>query len=273
MDVNLTGCGGDQVLGGRGLQYAPLLVGAPDDVAFACQAFAYLNQRFAWPGITEAEERCLYTPETYAGVAGRAWDSLRQELDRFRGFPYARLWDCFTTIYQGTRLSNLNVIYQRAFFEARYPFYDYTLVDWVYAMPIDYRLDDRLYLAVINREVPQVTWIPRDKDDQLLTDHRLIRQAHGLWQRVHHRVTGQQHRAIHEDPEGWLRRDLRDWAGALLFDPRTLERGIFDPAFVRSIFERHMSGREIHTIGKIAPIMTYEMMLRRFFDGSEETDR
>ena len=29
---------------------------------------------------------------------------------------------------------------------------------------------------------------------------------------------------------------------------------------------RHQSGLEIHTIGKIAPIMTYEMMLRRFYD-------
>jgi asparagine synthase (glutamine-hydrolysing) len=87
---------------------------------------------------------------------------------------------------------------------------------------------------------------------------------------MHRRVTGRRRSTIHEDPEGWLRRDLRDWAEELLFDSHTLERGIFNPAFLRSIFERHMSGREVHTIGKIAPIMTYEMMLRRFFDSPPE---
>lgn len=271
MEINLTGYGGDQVLGGRALDYAPLLISAPDDIAVDCQAFAYLNQRFSWPGITEAEERYLYTPETFAAICGQALESMKRELNHFRLFPAACLWDFFCTIYQGTRLSNLNVLHQRAFFEARYPFYDYALVDWIYSMPLEHRLSDRLYLAVINREIPRVTWVPRDINDQLLTDHRLIRQAHGQWQKVRRYITGRQRRSIHEDPEGWLRHDLRDWAESLLFSRRTLERGIFNPAFLHSIFERHMSGREIHTIGKIAPIMTYEMMLRRFFDGSKES--
>jgi hypothetical protein len=30
--------------------------------------------------------------------------------------------------------------------------------------------------------------------------------------------------------------------------------------------DRHLSGLEEWTIGKIAPMMTYEMMLRRFYD-------
>ncbi|MFZ5917163.1 MAG: asparagine synthetase B family protein [Chloroflexota bacterium] len=273
MDVNLSGFGGDQVLGGRALYYAPLLRTAPDDMAFDCQFFSYLNQSFSWPGITEAEEHCLYTPTINSQIAGQAWHSLREEIERLRRFPYDQLADIFMTIHQGIRLSNLNVVYQRAFFEARYPFYDYQLVDWVYSMPMDFRLGDRLYLAVLNREIPEVTWVPRDTDELLLTDRQTIRQAHGLWQKVRRRLAGQQRSIIHEDPEGWLRRDLRDWAETLLFDPRTLERGIFEPAFLRSIFERHMSGKELHTIGKIAPIMTYEMMLRRFFDGPEESGR
>jgi len=60
--------------------------------------------------------------------------------------------------------------------------------------------------------------------------------------------------------------DLREWGESILFDERTLERGIFSPAFLRSIWARHQSGQEMHTIGKIAPIMTYEMMLRRLHD-------
>ncbi len=266
MDVNLTGFEGDQVLGGRAIFFAPLLRYATDDIAFGCHAFQYLNQACCWPGITEAEERTLYTPATYAEVGGRAWDSLQEELKSFKAATYDRQWDFFTTIHQGTRLSNLNLVYQRAFLEVRYPFCDYDLVDFVYSLPTGYRLGDRLYLAVINQEVPKVTWVPRDTDEKLLTDFGLIREVHGWWQKVRRRVVRRNRPRIHEDPENWLRNDLREWAEALLFDPCTLERGILNSAYIHSIFERHMSGYEVHTIGKIAPVMTFEMMLRRFYD-------
>lgn len=36
---------------------------------------------------------------------------------------------------------------------------------------------------------------------------------------------------IHGDPEKWLREDPRDWAAGILFNKRTVERGILNPAF------------------------------------------
>jgi asparagine synthase (glutamine-hydrolysing) len=266
MDVNLTGHRGDGLLGARALGYARDIVGALDDVDFVARMYHHLTQDFSWPGCTEAEAKLLFSETFYSQVRDLAFQSLSRELSRLDGFDYARRLDFFNAIHQGSRLSNMNLVYQRAFLEVRYPFCDYALAEFVSSMPVEYRLGDRLYLAVINREIPEVTWVPRDTDERLLTDRRLVREAHGLWQKVYRRVTGRRRRKIHEDPEGWLRHDLRDWAEELLFDPRTLARGIFNPAFLQSIFERHMSGREVHTIGKIAPIMTYEMMLRRFFD-------
>jgi asparagine synthase (glutamine-hydrolysing) len=228
--------------------------------------YDHFTHDYSWPGLTEAEEKFLFADKLYLQIRDRAFQSLMQTLTELDGCDYGHRIDYLTNICQGTRLSNMNVVYQRAFFEARYPFCDYKLVDWIYSMPLHYRLEDRLYLAVINREIPRVTWIPRDTDEMLLTDHRTIREAHALWQKARRRVTGQHRRAISEDPEGWLRRDLRDWAEDLLLGPRTLDRGFYNPDFLRSLFDRHMSGREVHTVGKIAPIMTYEMMLRRFYD-------
>ena len=63
-----------------------------------------------------------------------------------------------------------------------------------------------------------------------------------------------------------MRTDLKAWGEALLFDRRTLERGIFDADCLRWLWARHQSGTEPHTIGKIAPIMTHEMMLRRLYE-------
>jgi len=71
---------------------------------------------------------------------------------------------------------------------------------------------------------------------------------------------------LYADYENYLRDELRSWAENILFDRRTAERGIFNPAFLRTLMDRHLSGLEEWTIGKIAPVITYEMMLRRFCD-------
>jgi asparagine synthase (glutamine-hydrolysing) len=272
MDVNLTGFFGDQVLGARALEHSPAVIGATDELEFAARMYDQFVHHYSWPNITDGEERLLFSESFYPLVRDRAFNSLVETLNTMNGHEPAHKIDYLTTVYQGIRLTNMTLVYQRAFFEARYPFCDYDLVDWVYAMPPHYRLHDRLYMEVINREIPELTWIPRDTDERLLTRHQTIREAHALWQKVQRRITGRRLRTIHEDPEGWLRRDLREWAEDLLLSSRTLERGFYNPAFLHSLFERHMSGREVHTIGKIAPIMTYEMMLRRFYDGDSRDD-
>ncbi len=270
-DVNLTGFNGDQLLGARAIEHSIPVVSAVDEIAFQVQLYQALTRDFSWPGFTEGDEKFLYTDSYYPQMRDRAFHSLRQEIMPFQRYPYDRRLDYFTAIHQGARLSNLNVVYHRAYIETRYPFYDYPLLDFVQSLPVEYRMKDRLYLAVVNRAIPKVTWIPRDTNDQLLTDQTLFRTLHFLgfkvWKRTKKALTpGYATQQLHGDPEDWLRNDLRDWAAGILFDQRTVNRGIFNPAYLRSIYDRHLSGREIWTIGKIAPLITFEMMMRKFFD-------
>ncbi|MBN1179507.1 MAG: hypothetical protein JXD18_09860 [Anaerolineae bacterium] len=266
MDVNLSGFFGDQAVGARAIDHSPKAFGAVDALDFAVRMYDDFVNHYAWPGLTDAEERLLFSERFAPQLQGRAWASFLELTGHLNGCAPERKIDWLASLYQSGRLSNMNLVYQRAFFEARYPFCDYDLVDWVYAMPVDYRLNDRLYLEVMRREVPEVTWIPRDTDERLLVRPGFVRSAHGVYQKVRRRITGRTLRTIHEDPEGWLRHDLREWAEDVLLGERALGRGFYNPAFVRSLFERHMSGRQVHTIGQIAPLMTYEMMLRRFYD-------
>lgn len=62
------------------------------------------------------------------------------------------------------------------------------------------------------------------------------------------------------------RTDLRAWAEGILFDPRARQRGLFDPDTVRALWERHLRGQKLWTIGKIAPLMTIELVLRGLID-------
>ncbi len=76
-----------------------------------------------------------------------------------------------------------------------------------------------------------------------------------------------QYATLYADYEGWLRGELRAWGEGLLLGDETLTRGIFDEAMVRSLWARLQSGAEPNIIGKLAPLMTYEMVWRRFVAG------
>lgn len=272
IEVNLTGFNGDHILGARAIEHGLPAVQSPDDLAFFLALYQHFTRDFSWPGPTEAEEKAMFTPDLYGQMRDRAYESLRLEIQPYAKYPLSQRLDYFTVIHQGTRMSNLNVVFARTHFETRYPFCDYRLSEFVFSTPLEYRLYDRLYQAVINREIPKVTWVPRDTDDMLLTDKTFFRKIYGFGVRVKRQINRHllgnaiQRQQIHGDPENWLRNDLSEWAASILLDKRTCERGIFNPVYIRSIFDRHMGGHEIWTIGKIAPMITFEMMLRRFFD-------
>jgi asparagine synthase (glutamine-hydrolysing) len=75
---------------------------------------------------------------------------------------------------------------------------------------------------------------------------------------------------LYADYEEHLRTDLRAWIEELLFSRRSQSSAWFDPAAVRKLWNRHLSGQEPWTIGKIMPIVTIDQVMRRFFDGATE---
>jgi asparagine synthase (glutamine-hydrolysing) len=270
MDVNLTGWGVDYVVGGHWGH--PLLTQAVDETAFITLFFHRYNQKYTWPGIEEAEERLLYRDSLYPQIEGRAFESFKREVGRFSQHSFARRAEFFDQVNHNLRMTGNALTFMRSHFEIRYPAYDYQLYDFACSIPIHLRMDRRMQRDLLSRETPALARIPRDKDELLPTHNRLLRAVHTLPYRLKSRFNQHcfalfpERLTLYADYETYLRKRLRLWAESILFDRRTLERGIFDPRFIRSVWKRHQSGQELHTIGKIAPIMTYEMMLRLLYD-------
>jgi asparagine synthase (glutamine-hydrolysing) len=237
---------------------------------FIANCFDYYTLGDTWPGLTEAEERLVYAPAMRPVLVGRAFDTFVDELRSFIGLrPDVRL-DYFYLYNSCFRLThNMHAIY-REHLDVRFPFFDQDLVAFMYSLPNRLRGHKTLYRAVLDREVPALTRIPYDADEQLPTTRAWARRAHALAAKVERRWDRLRGRrpapTLYADYEHYLRHELRAWAEGILFDPRTAARGLFDPAMLRSLMDRHLSGRELHTIGKIAPLITLELMLRRFFD-------
>ena len=271
MQVNLTGWDGGTVMG-YPTDFEPPLIDPIDNAALTGSIFERLTGEWTWPSVSEAEEGHLFPARTRTRLRGLALDSFREELSPFLGLRRDLRSQAFYVTNHCGRFTTHMVTFQRSHIEVRCPFFDYGLIDFVYSLPQQHRRERRLGRAVLHRVSPGLTRIPHDVDNVVPDQRSWFRAAHASWVKVKRRINRHVIKAFPEwatlyaDYEGYLRSDLRSWAESILLGDSTISRGIFDPDAVRSLWERHQSGREIHTIGKLAPLMTYEMMLRRLVD-------
>jgi asparagine synthase (glutamine-hydrolysing) len=271
MDVNLTGWGGGTVMGHED-SVEPLQVCAVDDAALITRLFYLFNQKYTWPSVTEAEEAFLYREPIYRQAQGLAFDSFRAEMSRYLDYRSDVRGEYFYICNHCRRLTQNLVTFTRSHIEVRFPFFDYDLFDFLYSLPALLRGHQTLCRAVIQREIPRLAYIPYDHDGLLPTTQSAIRGTHALMVKLKYRFNSHlwpifpQRCTLYADYENYLRGELCDWAETILFDRRTVERGIFSPPFLRTLMNHHLSGLEEWTVGKIAPVITYEMMLRRFCD-------
>lgn len=272
-DINLTGLGGDLILGGPS-PAEEVLLQAPDEIAYLTRLFELCNQVYCWPGISEAEERVLYTPALSARLQGLAFESLRQEIQPYLRYDRTRRVDYFGFQVE-IRHYGYYVTFTRSHLDVRYPYYDYDMVDFVLGLPVHFRLGRRLQVAVLHRLAPSLTLVPIEKDEYLPTGYQWLHTAHKTLQKIKRRFNRHifplfpERFPLHTDYEGWLRCELREWAESILLSPRTLQRGIFNPETLRSFWAQLQSGHP-WMLGRIAPVMTYEMMLRRFYDSRRD---
>lgn len=269
VDVNLSGLG--DLLWTQS-NFTPLhLVKAPDDMAFNAILFELYNQKYSWPSLTYAEERYLYHESFYSQVQGLAFESFIKELKPFAGLPYAQRVIAFNLVNHFSRHLLYHGIYGRSHLEYRFPYFELDLLSFCSGLPFELGQDRRLQKAIIAKEMPVLARIPYESDELPITTNKRMRTVAQIKKKLKSGI--QQYIApifplrttLYADYEGWLSTDLRPWAESILFDEQTLERGIFRPEALRSLWDRHLSGHEQWVIGKIAPLITFEMMLRQFY--------
>ena len=270
MQVNLTGLGGGTIMGKHFIE--PQLYSAVDDSALTSHFFYKFNQKYTWPSISEAEEQLLYTQPVRSRIQGLAYDSFREELEPYLEYRPDVKSEYFYLRNHEWRLISNYVIFSRSHVEVRVPFYDYDLFDFLHSLPVEYRKDQRIFRPVMQKMLPDLTYIPYEYDELLPTTNTLIRNSHATMVKLKRRFNRHiwkifpEYYTLYADYENYLRHELRDWAENILYDKRTAAREIFDPAYLHTLMNRHLSGMEQATIGKIAPLITYEMMLRRYYD-------
>ncbi len=268
LEVNLTGFGGGQ----SAIDWEqPLLFQAEDDTSFSIRLFQLLSQQTTWPSIDEVEEKFLFSPRLASELRDLAFTSFCSELSKYENLPYYQRAAYFALCNPDRRLFQYYIVFHRSYFEQRFPFYDYPYVEFVYALPPEMLFKRRLRRAIILKMMPELATVPYDKDNLPITAGAGSKLAAILLQKgksVVNRLAPvfPQYTTLYADYEHWLRYELRTWGEGILLGEQTLQRDLFNPEFLRSIWRRHQAGLEPNIIGKLAPIMSYELMLRRFYD-------
>lgn len=268
IDINISGLG-DLLWPDE--NFTPLrLLKAPDELAFSSIFFDLYHQNYSWPGLTDSEERSLYSIQYSRRLVGLAYDSFMRELATYAHLPFPTRAAAFNLTNHFTRHLLYHCVFGRSHLEYRLPYFDLDLLSFAYGLPIAVAHNRQVQKGIIARYLPRVARIASTTDDMpIIIDNQsqniakvLLKLRRAAAQLI---APGPVERPkLYADYEGWLRGDLRSWAESILFDQRTLDRGIFRRDALSSLWSRHLSGNELWTVGKIASIITFEMAMREF---------
>lgn len=266
IDIDLTGFGGAQMA----IDWNdPALLYATDELSFATRLHDLLSQKTTWPSINDVEERVLFAPKIAKKIVGLSFDSLRQELKKYEHLSYLQRARYFGFCNPDRRLYLYYTVFHRSHIELRFPFLDYRYFEFVYALPPEMLYHRRLRREVIARYVPALRTVPYSADNLPIArtaagqyfDKFMEKSRHLIHQRF--QFLFHEYTTLYADYENWLRQELKEWGWQTLLGEKMLQKDLFQPEMLTSLWMRHQSGLEEWTIGKLAPIMTYQMLLNK----------
>jgi asparagine synthase (glutamine-hydrolysing) len=129
--------------------------------------------------------------------------------------------------------------------EVRVPILDHVFVEWATGLPVEWKLRGG-----------QQKYILRKLADRVGVPHEaLYRKKQGFAMPLVH----------------WIRHELKDLILSVLLEPRTLQRGYFDPAGVRRLLDEHFRGHRDHS-GGIWRLLMLELWHRNFLERIPKTE-
>lgn len=229
---------------------------------------------------TVAEENLawLMLPSFFKLIKGVARERFRADVAHYRSRHVPNMLDRWSVCQQQRRLYNrLSMLFPDGL-RYRPFFFDNDLIDFVGTVPPSLRWGEKsVYRAVLLHTAPELAALPATTTNGLAlrsSEAQRHRQKHiDRWRAKIGRYSGGLVKPAPQvtpyvDYEAWLRDALREWVVAIISDPRTTGRGVWNPASLRVFLDDFMQGRPMMKGAAkiITAIISFELWYRRCFE-------
>lgn len=160
--------------------------------------------------------------------------------------PLSRVLYLDTKTYlPGDILTKVDRMSMATSLEARVPILDHKFLEWVTGLPPEWKMRGGKQKYLLKKLAERVG-VPKEV---------LYRPKQGFALPLVH----------------WIRNEMKDLLMTVLLEPRTLQRGYFNPKGVRQLLDEHCQGRRVHS-GRIWRLLMFELWHRNFVDNSGSAD-
>ena len=264
-DVVLNGLAGDAILGGNFLKYSWLK-----------ETDIHRLGRASWrwrvsEGMDALADRLM-------GVEKRESASSEQWAASVAARPGARPVERLNDwLYENRvfRTTNSGTMLMRSGVESHAPFFDRDFIDAVLKVRQEHKFKHRLYLRVMKQATPRaasVTWQRTNVAPGRGYYANLAAMAvQGVLGKVSAPLGIDLFKSLKvADPAAWFRGPWQASAANIVISDRALQRGLFDPAVVRSLWDEHLAGRNWSR--QLSVLTAIELFARQMIDGAEPGD-
>ena len=267
MDVGLIGHAGDLIIGGSYIDNKILT--AKNDSEFIHAVYDIMVGEFSEEFINELFKKSYYTKINYS-----IFESLKELLQNYNDKLFANRSDhFFLHLSRVTRFTINGLIIMHSELEYRCPFYDNDFMNFVFTIPINHRVNSKIYIKTIKKSFPGITKVPWQKTGMPITAHNLQLKIHSKMGGVKRRINRITKKTIFENTkdyanyDDWMRNNkkLREYVLNILLGERALERRYFNHECVKKIIDLHMSGKKNYS-ELIGRLLTFELWNRQFLD-------
>ena len=212
------------------------------------------------------EQKQLFHSDIYSQTEGSVSDSFRKTLqDSPAGSPFDR-FQYFRLREQDPKLYLYGLLLDNNLIEYRVPFCDYDLVDMAVTLPSQERALAIFHRRLLTEKFPPLGSIPYQRTGLPVNSgiFRIIltKAAERLKKKVF--KTGEDQRR-YVDYDQWMRSQLKDFLVSILLSDRFLNRGYFNPVYVKKLVEQHLSGKQDFSSG-LGALLTFEIWNQLFID-------
>ncbi|MBI4559788.1 MAG: hypothetical protein HY706_19530 [Candidatus Hydrogenedentes bacterium] len=266
-DLVLNGFAGGLVLGGSFLRPAWMSPVSTDELA---------RRLFAWRDTLLPESRLSEAlPEANALTEEERVSSVfRDLLEGARRGTTPDTADRFFLENRERRLTAMGTVLIREVTESAACFFDYDLIDLILRIPARFRVEHKIYRAMLLRAFPEAariryqrTLLPAGTPEWMTIPAKAFLKGC----RVLELRLGRPEITARQSPvdfANWLRGPLRAWMDCICMEPQPESDAVLRPEFLRRIWKEHLAGRN-HTrlLGAIAALRGFAMALSRARSG------